>query len=61
VPAERDHELRPRRLDHLAIVGEGRAAEPLCALLGDVQVAVRNPDDVAFEIAQYPQIGGVIG
>ena len=61
VPTERDHKFRPRRLDHLTIVGERRAAEPFGALYGNSLGAVGNADDVAFELPQYPQIRRVVG
>src|SRR5262249_12085527 len=60
MPAERHDKLRPRRLDHPAIVGKRRASEALGAVLDDALVAVGDPDDIASEIAQHAQIRRVV-
>ena len=60
VPAEGNDEFRSRRLDHPAVVGEGRAAKALGTVSGDPFGAVGDPDDVASEIPQDAEISRIV-
>ena len=61
VTAERNDEFRFRHFDHLAIVSERNAAKAVGAVLSNPLRAVRDPYDVAPQIPQDAEIGGVVG
>ena len=58
--AQCNDKFRPCRLDHLAKIGEWRAAEAIGTILCDSFGAVRDPDDVAPQIPQDAEIGSVV-